>query len=153
MHCLAACTIVALSIACENKPADTSAAKPDPHAVESGSQADSLDQQMVLVPAGNSNHADDEKPARSIYLNAFYRDKYEVTVGRYARYLEVTDMEEPSDWNIMNQPLHQRRPVVNVNWEDAGNYCKWAGKGRYARFDADPYGQQFGYGFRCAKTP
>ncbi len=30
MQCLAACTIVALSIACENKPADTSAAKPDP---------------------------------------------------------------------------------------------------------------------------
>ena len=102
------------------------------HAVESGLEPDALDQQMVLVPAGKftrgSSHADDEKPVRSIYLNAFYMDKYQVTVGQYARYLKVTDMEEPPDWNIMNQPQHLRRPVVNVTWEDAVNYCKWAGK-------------------------
>jgi formylglycine-generating enzyme required for sulfatase activity len=94
--------------------------------------ADTLDMQMVLVPAGKftrgSNLGDDEKPVRQIYLNAFYMDKYEVTVGQYARYLEATDMEEPPDWNIMNQPQHQRRPVVNVSWEDAVNYCKWKGK-------------------------
>lgn len=87
---------------------------------------------MVLVPAGEftmgSNLGDDEKPARRVYLNAFYMDKYEVTVGQYARYLEVTEMESPPDWSIMNQPQHQNRPVVNVNWEDAVNYCKWAGK-------------------------
>ncbi len=95
-------------------------------------EADTLDMQMVLVPAGKftrgSNLGDDEKPVRQIYLNAFYMDKYEVTVGQYARYLEATDMEEPPDWSIMNQPQHQRRPVVNVNWEDAVNYCKWKGK-------------------------
>jgi len=95
-------------------------------------EADTLDMQMVLVPAGKftrgSNLGDDEKPVRQIYLNAFYMDKYEVTVGQYARYLEATDMEEPPDWSIMNQPQHQRRPVVNVSWEDAVNYCKWKGK-------------------------
>ena len=96
------------------------------------SSTDSLDRQMVLVPAGKftrgSTLGDDEKPVRQIALNAFYMDKYEVTVGQYARYLEVTGMEEPPDWSIMNQPQHQRRPVVNVSWEDAVNYCKWAGK-------------------------
>ncbi len=95
-------------------------------------ETDSLDMQMVLVPAGKftrgSNRGDDERPIRQIYLNAFYMDKFEVTVGQYARYLEVTGMEEPPDWSIMNQPQHQRRPVVNVSWEDAVNYCKWAGK-------------------------
>jgi formylglycine-generating enzyme required for sulfatase activity len=95
-------------------------------------QAGQPDMPMVLVPAGSftmgSHLGDDEKPVRQIYLNAFYMDKYEVTVGQYARYLEVTDMEEPPDWSIMNQPQHQRRPVVNVDWEDAVNYCKWAGK-------------------------
>ncbi|UVT16135.1 MAG: SUMF1/EgtB/PvdO family nonheme iron enzyme [Nitrospira sp.] len=93
---------------------------------------DIQDMPMILVPAGEftmgSLMGDDEKPVRRIYLNAFYMDKYEVTVGQYARYLEVTDMEEPPDWSIMNQPQHQRRPVVNVNWEDAVKYCKWAGK-------------------------
>ena len=92
----------------------------------------SLDMQIVLVPAGKfmrgSNLGDDEKPIRQIYLNAFYMDKFEVTVGQYARFLQATEMEEPPDWGTMNQPQHQRRPVVNVSWEDAVNYCKWAGK-------------------------
>jgi formylglycine-generating enzyme required for sulfatase activity len=97
-----------------------------------GWSGEAQDMPMVLVPAGEftmgSNLGEDEKPARRVYLNAFYMDKFEVTVGQYARYLEVTDMEEPPDWNLMNQPQHQRRPVVNVSWEDAVNYCKWAGK-------------------------
>ncbi len=96
------------------------------------SQAETLDMPMVLVPAGKftrgSNLSDDEKPVRQIYLNAFYMDKYEVTVGQYAKYLTVTGMEEPPDWEIMSQLQHQRRPVVNVSWEDAVNYCKWSGK-------------------------
>jgi formylglycine-generating enzyme required for sulfatase activity len=90
------------------------------------------DAPMALVPAGEftmgSNLADDEKPVHHVYLNAFYMDKYEVTVGQYAKYLEVTDMDEPPDWSIMNQPQHQKRPVVNVDWEDAVKFCKWAGK-------------------------
>ncbi len=87
---------------------------------------------MVLVPAGEftmgSTMGDDEKPVHRLYLNAFYMDKYEVTVGQYAKYLGVTGMEEPSDWDIMNQPQHSKRPVVNINWSDAATFCKWAGK-------------------------
>ncbi len=102
--------------------------KPDGLTGGAGTQ----DMPMALVPAGEftmgSNLADDEKPGHHVYLNAFYMDKYEVTVGQYAKFLEVTDMEEPPDWYIMNQPQHQKRPVVNVDWEDAVMYCKWAGK-------------------------
>ena len=100
--------------------------------VLAGGETDLLDTQMVLVPAGKftrgSTLGDDEKPVRQIYVNAFYMDKFEVTVGQYARYLEATEMEEPPDWSTMNQVQHLRRPVVNVSWEDAVNYCKWAGK-------------------------
>lgn len=105
--------------------------KPDGSAGGAG-QADTQDMPMALVPAGEftmgSNMADDEKPPHLVYLNAFYMDKYEVTVGQYAKYLEVTDMDEPPDWSIMNQPQHQKRPIVNVDWEDAVKFCKWAGK-------------------------
>lgn len=95
-------------------------------------QAGNQDVPMALVPAGEfmmeSSLADDEMPMHRVYLNAFYMDKHEVTVGQYAKYLEVTEMEEPPDWAIMNQPQHQNRPVVNVDWEDAVMHCKWAGK-------------------------
>jgi formylglycine-generating enzyme required for sulfatase activity len=87
---------------------------------------------MVMVPAGEftmgTTMGDDEKPVHRVYLNAFYMDKYEVTVGQYAKYLQATGMEEPSDWDIMNQPQHSKRPVVNINWSDAVTFCKWAGK-------------------------
>ncbi|THJ23662.1 MAG: hypothetical protein CAF45_007315 [Nitrospira sp. CG24E] len=102
--------------------------KPDGLTGGAGTQ----DMPMALVPAGEftmgSTMAEDEKPVHQVYLNAFYMDKYEVTVGQYAKFLEVTDMEEPPDWYVMNQPQHQKRPVVNVDWEDAVMYCKWAGK-------------------------
>jgi formylglycine-generating enzyme required for sulfatase activity len=90
------------------------------------------DAPMTLVPAGEftmgSTMGDDEKPVHRVYLSAFYMDKYAVTVGLYAKYLEVTDMVAPPEWDIMNQPQHQNRPVVNINWSEAATYCKWAGK-------------------------
>jgi formylglycine-generating enzyme required for sulfatase activity len=90
------------------------------------------DAPMVLVPAGEftmgSTMSTDEQPVHRVYLDAFYMDKYHVTVGQYAKYLEATDMEAPPEWDIMNQPQHQKRPVVNVSWFDAAAYCKWAGK-------------------------
>lgn len=90
------------------------------------------DAPMALVPAGEftmgSTMSADEQPVHRVYLDAFYMDKYHVTVGQYAKYLEATDMEAPPEWDIMNQPHHQKRPVVNVSWFDAATYCKWAGK-------------------------
>ncbi len=87
---------------------------------------------MALVPAGEftmgSTMSADEKPVHRVYLNAFSMDKYHVTVGQYAKYLEATGTEAPPEWEIMNQPRHQKRPVVNVSWSDAATYCKWAGK-------------------------
>ncbi len=97
-----------------------------PESVRSG------DRPMALVPAGEfmmgSTLSADEQPVHRIYLDAFYMDKYHVTVGQYAKYLEGTGTEAPPEWEIMNQPQHQKKPVVNVNWSDAASYCKWSGK-------------------------
>src|SRR5688572_11124397 len=88
---------------------------------------------MVLVPTGeftmgSNDGSDDEKPVHRISLDAYYIDKYEVTVGQYAKFLEARGMNGPPMWTTIDQPRHQKRPVVNVDWSDASNYCEWAGK-------------------------
>jgi formylglycine-generating enzyme required for sulfatase activity len=88
---------------------------------------------MMLVPRGeftmgsNTGFAH-EQPVHRVALDAFYMDKYEVTVGQYTRFLEATSLDAPPDWIMMNQPAHQKRPVVNMDWSDANLYCRWAGK-------------------------
>jgi formylglycine-generating enzyme required for sulfatase activity len=88
---------------------------------------------MVLVPAGeffmgSSTGEADERPERRVYLDAFLMDQNETTVEQYATFLEATSHKAPPEWPIMSRPMHQRRPVVNVDWADAEAYCKWAGK-------------------------
>jgi len=92
-----------------------------------------LERSMVLVPAGEFEMGSwtgdaDERPVRRVYLDAYFMDKNQLTVGEYAKFLEATFHEVPSDWNIMSRAMHQNRPVVNVDWADAAAYCKWAGK-------------------------
>ena len=87
---------------------------------------------MMLVPAGEftmgSSENAHEQPVHRVSLDAYYMDTYKVTIVQYAKFLEATSLEAPPDWNIMNQPRHQMRPVVMINWSDANTYCRWAGK-------------------------
>jgi formylglycine-generating enzyme required for sulfatase activity len=74
------------------------------------------------------NEAVSEKPVHRVSLDAYYMDKYEVTVGQYAKFLEATSHEAPPEWKILNQPPHQKFPVVTMDWSDANMYCHWAEK-------------------------
>ena len=98
--------------------------------VDKGSQES---QSMALVPAGEFTMGSaagdsDEQPERKIYLDAFLIDKYEVSVGQYAAFLQAKGVEPPSDWKTMNQPAHQTRPAANMDSVDAAAYCKRVGK-------------------------
>lgn len=83
----------------------------------------------VLVPAGNFTRGDDEEsPRREVYLDAFYIDRYEVTTGRYAKFLAATGSSRPPDgWESLDLNRGGELPVVGVDWHDASDYCKWAG--------------------------
>ena len=92
--------------------------------------------EMVLVPEGifsrgSDSGGYDEKPAQEIYLDAFYIDKYEVSVKEYNKYRKAASYVKPSvpffsgDHALMDVPSHA---VVGVSWHDATNYCTWAGK-------------------------
>jgi formylglycine-generating enzyme required for sulfatase activity len=96
---------------------------------------------MVLIPAGkflmgNDNGLDnDERPARTVYLDAFYIDQYEVTASRYMKFVQDTGHGRPPYFEATYDRHFQfsiqqdgNRPVVQVSWQDAETYCRWSGK-------------------------
>ena len=90
---------------------------------------------MVLIPAGDfemgSNDKDakeSEKPVHTVYLDAFYIDKYEVTVGQYKQFIQATGHRAP-DWDDVSKfSPTDRHPIIYVSWHDAMAYAKWADK-------------------------
>ena len=87
---------------------------------------------MALIPSGeflmgSNNGARDEKPVHTVYLDAFYIDRYEVTVGEYKRFLENTNHRSLPTSVSRTSPTDQH-PVVEVSWHDAMAYAHWAGK-------------------------
>jgi formylglycine-generating enzyme required for sulfatase activity len=82
----------------------------------------------VLVPAGSFTMGDDEEaPRREIYLSAFYLDRYEVTTGRYAKFLQATGSTHPPlGWETLDLSRGSQLPVTGVDWRDADAYCRWA---------------------------
>ena len=92
---------------------------------------------MAPVPAGRFSMGSapqegnrNERPKRSVYLDAFHIDLFEVTVEEYARCVEAGACGKPGDagrcnWNW---PERARHPINCVSWEQARRYCAWAGK-------------------------
>jgi len=84
----------------------------------------------VLVPAGSFTMGDDEEaPQRQIYLGAFYLDRYEITTGRYAKFLKATgSVRPPLGWETLDLARGSDLPVTGVDWRDADAYCRWTGR-------------------------
>jgi formylglycine-generating enzyme required for sulfatase activity len=88
---------------------------------------------MVYVPAGEfimgSDEGDsDERPVHTVYLDAFYIDKTEVTNAQYRTCVEAEACGAPSDTTYYDKADYAQHPVVYVSWNDADAYCQWAGK-------------------------
>ena len=104
---------------------------------------------MALIPAGEfqMGSADDEAygdehPIHSVYLDAFYIDKYPVTNSLYKAFVdenpewsreniphEFSDVDYLKHWRANSFLVSQaEHPVVNVSWYAAMAFAKWTGK-------------------------
>jgi len=65
-----------------------------------------------------------EKPQRKVNLDGYWIYKREVTVAQYRKFCQATgrDMPEAPSWGWKDD-----HPIVNVSWDDATAYAKWAG--------------------------
>ena len=76
---------------------------------------------------GSKDGRSSERPVHTVYLKAYYMDKYEVTNGQYGAFMKATGKSAPKEWNDIRFN-ESNQPVVGVSWYDAEAYCKWAGK-------------------------
>ena len=87
----------------------------------------------VFVPAGEflMGPAEDdytaksvEKPQHRVYLDAYWIDRTEVTKAQYQQCVAARKCRAPS---CVGTRVDEH-PVVCVSWQDAADYCAWAGK-------------------------
>jgi len=95
---------------------------------------------MVWVPAGpftagypldypEGQEAQDMNPHRTVQLDGFWIDRYEVTNKLYKAYVDASGAVPPADWTDGKIPDGQEDwPVVNVTIDDADAYARWARK-------------------------
>ncbi|MBM4333922.1 MAG: formylglycine-generating enzyme family protein [Deltaproteobacteria bacterium] len=110
--------------------------------------------EMVLIPGGkfemgSDKGEPDERPVHTVYVDAFYLDRYPVTNADYARFLNACgnrkeggkkwlDTDSLFSWwlckikfkngRFIPKSGYENHPVVKVSWHGARAYASWAGK-------------------------
>lgn len=97
--------------------------------------------EMVHIPAGPFLMGSDRKvdrnsylvetPQRTVTLDAYDIDKYEVTTVQYLKFVLATNRPPQVDWKFDGgnfQETMVAHPIMHVSWYDADEYCRWAGK-------------------------
>ncbi|MCC6568582.1 MAG: SUMF1/EgtB/PvdO family nonheme iron enzyme [Anaerolineales bacterium] len=91
---------------------------------------------LLYVPSGeftmgSDDGASDAKPVHTVFLDAFWIDKTEVTVRMYYLCVEAGVCDEPTNISSYTHSSYYGNaefddyPVINVDWNMAKTYCEW----------------------------
>jgi formylglycine-generating enzyme len=88
---------------------------------------------MVFIPAGpflmgSNDGLPNERPQHTVTLKEYYIDQYEVTAGRYQKFVESAHRNLPPTWDDDAAQALSDLPAIGMSWTDAAAYCKWAGR-------------------------
>ena len=113
---------------------------------------------MVLIRGGEFQMGTNdgmpfESPVHTVEVESFWMDEHEVTVAEFAKFVEATSYKteaekfgwsgvfnlETGEWEKQDGanwrypeggdiPANPNEPVVQISWNDALEYAKWAGK-------------------------
>jgi formylglycine-generating enzyme required for sulfatase activity len=77
---------------------------------------------------GNDQGKGDERPQHRVKLKSFRMSRSEVTNRQYVAFLEESGYQRPKDPAFAKNYLtdYPNLPVVNVSYQDAIEFCKWA---------------------------
>ena len=82
---------------------------------------------------GSNNGNADEQPVHTVFLDAYYIDKYEVTNALYKDCVQAGVCAPPEFNNsylrptYYGDPRYDDYPVIGVTWDMAKAYCEWRG--------------------------
>ena len=87
--------------------------------------------EVVYIPAGEFTMGSkpgvgeyDEQPEHKVDLDGYWIYQTEVTVAQYRQFCQATGRSMP---NAPPWGWKEDHPIVNVTWDDATAYAKWAG--------------------------
>jgi eukaryotic-like serine/threonine-protein kinase len=124
-------------------PTHTPAFTPTPILHIGSTQVSSVDGMVqVYVPAGEFLMGSDEndtmahnneKPQHTVFLNAYWIDRTEVTTAMYAQCQAAgicngIPLNSRNEGSYYGSSQYNNYPVINVYWDDAVAYCQWVGR-------------------------
>lgn len=130
-------TLTSAPITPTTEPTVTPTKTPTPTAVITQvAEKDNMVQVYILAgefTMGSDYGDDNEKPMHTVFLDEYWIDQTEVTNAQYALCVAAGDCTKPLDLESQINRWYQDKkfadhPVVFVDWNQAKDYCAWAGR-------------------------
>lgn len=83
---------------------------------------------MMGCSPGDKECYENEEPSHRVTISkGFWIGQTQVTVGAFKRFAAATGRDMPPAPYFNSGWANENMPIVNVSWDDAREYCTWAG--------------------------